>query len=56
MLDVEFWQRDDRDGNTWHYRYYGPGEIIRIKSIDVQIDIANIYQGLDFQEAEIEVG
>lgn len=49
---VEIWQRDNQDTNTWHYRHYGPGEIVEIKSIDVQIDIANIYQGLDFEEAE----
>ena len=50
---IEIWQCDDRDSNTWHYRHYGPGEIVEIKSIDVQVDIANIYQGLDFEEAEI---
>jgi len=50
---VEIWQRDDRHNSTWHYRHYGPGEIVEIKSIDVQVDIANIYQGLDFEEAEI---
>ena len=49
---VEIWQRDDRDSDTWHYRHYGPGEIVEINSIDVQIDIADVYQGLDFQEAE----
>ena len=49
---VELWQRDDQDSNTWHYRHYGPGEMVEIKSIDVRIDIADIYQGLDFEEAE----
>lgn len=49
---VEIWQRDDQNSNTWHYRHYGPGEIVEIKSIDVQIEIADIYQGLDFEEAE----
>lgn len=49
---VEIWQRDDKDSNAWHYRHYGPGETVEIKSIDVQIDIADIYQGLDFEEAE----
>ena len=50
---VEIWQRDDQDSSTWYYRHYSPGEIVEIKSIDVQIDITDIYQGLDFQEAEI---
>ena len=49
---VEIWQRDDQDITAWHYRHYGPGEIVEINSIDVQIDIADIYQGLDFEEAE----
>ena len=49
---VEIWQRDNQDITAWHYRHYGPGEIIEINSIDVQIGIADIYQGLDFQGAE----
>ena len=52
---VEIWQRGDRDDQdiaVWHYRHYGPGEIVEINSIDVQIDIADVYQGLDFAEAE----
>ena len=49
---VEIWQRDDQDITAWHYRHYGPGEIVEINNIDVQIDIADIYQGLDFEEAE----
>ena len=52
---MEIWQRGDRDDQdiaAWHYRHYGPGEIVEINSIDVQIDIADVYQGLDFAEAE----
>ncbi len=49
---VEIWQRDNQDSNTWHYRHYGPGEIVEIQSIDVRIDIVDIYSGLDFEEAE----
>ena len=52
---VEIWQRgerDDQDIAAWHYRHYGPGEIVEINSIDAQIDIADVYQGLDFAEAE----
>jgi len=49
---VELWQRDDQDITAWYYRHYGPGEIVEINSIDVQIDIADIYQGLDFADAE----
>jgi len=50
---VEIWQRDDQNTAAWHYRHYGPGEIVEINSIGVQIDIANMYQGLDFAEAEL---
>jgi hypothetical protein len=53
---VEIWQRDDQDIAAWHYRHYGPGEIVELNSIGVQIDIANVYQGLDFAEAETETG
>ncbi len=55
---VEIWQRGDRgdrgdqDIAAWHYRHYGPGEVVEINSVDVQIDIADMYQGLDFAEAE----
>src|SRR5947199_8174236 len=35
---VEIWQREDQDNTAWHYRHYGPGEIVEINSIDVQID------------------
>jgi Uma2 family endonuclease len=49
---VEIWQRDDQDIATWHYRHYGPGEIVELNSINVQFDIAYVYQGLDFGEAE----
>ena len=49
---VEIWQRDDQDSDSWHYRHYGPEEMVEIKSIDVRIDIADIYQVLDFDEAE----
>jgi len=49
---VEIWQRDDQDIAAWNYRHYGPGEMVEINSIDVQIDIADMYQGLDFAEAE----
>ena len=33
---VEIWQRADQDSAVWHYRHYGPGEMVEINSIDVQ--------------------
>jgi Uma2 family endonuclease len=53
---VKIWQRGDQDVAVWDYRHYGPGEVVEIKSIDVQIDIADMYQGLDFAEDETEAG
>jgi hypothetical protein len=53
---VEIPQRDNQDITAWHYRHYGPGEIVEIKDIDMQIDIADIYQELDFEETEPEEG
>src|SRR5438067_658988 len=49
---VEIWQRDDQDITAWHYRHYGPGEIVEINTINVQIDIAGTSQGPDFADAE----
>ena len=48
MPYIEIWQRDAQDITAWRYRHVGPGEIVEINSIDVHIDIAHIYQGLDF--------
>jgi Uma2 family endonuclease len=45
---VEVWQRDEQDESLWRYRHYGPGEIVEIRSIQVQIDIDEIYRGLNF--------
>jgi hypothetical protein len=45
---IELWQRDAQDITALHYRHDGPGEIVEINRIDVHIDIADVYQGLDF--------
>lgn len=51
---VELWQRDEQEPETWRYRHYGPGEIVEIRSIGVQMDIAEFYRGLNFVEVEEE--
>lgn len=51
---VEVWQRDEQETGTWRYRHYGPGEMVEIRSIGVQIDIAELYRGLSFVEVEEE--
>jgi hypothetical protein len=45
---IELWQRGNQDITAWRYRHDGPGEIVEINSFDVHIDIADVYQGLDF--------
>ncbi len=44
---VEVWQRDATDATQWHYRHYGPGEIVVFASVDVHVEIVDLYRGLD---------
>jgi len=45
---VEIWQRDEVDSAQWHYRHYGPGEIVTFASIAINVEIDDLYRGLDF--------
>lgn len=49
---IEIWQRNEEYNEEhtarWDYRHYGPGEIVEIRSIGLQVNIADIYRGLDF--------
>jgi len=49
---VEVWQRDERDSATWHYRHYGSNEVVELHSIATSSEMADIYRGLKFDEAE----
>ena len=52
---VEVWQRNEQDPNTpkaWHYRHYGPGDTVHLVSIDLQIEVAEFYRGLVFDDEE----
>ncbi len=51
---VEVWQRDELDETRWHYRHYGPNEIVELRSIAVQIEMSAIYRGLNFAEPDEE--
>lgn len=54
---VEVWQRNEHDpsnAKAWLYRHYGPGDIVDLMSIDVQIEVAAFYRGLVFGEEEEE--
>ena len=52
---VEVWQRNEQDPNNpkaWHYRHYGPDDIVHLVSIDLHIEVAEFYRGLVFNDEE----
>lgn len=49
---VEIWRRDQQDSEVWHYRHYIPGEIVEFTSIDVHVEITEIYQDVNFMQAD----
>lgn len=49
---VEIWQRDELDTTQWRYRHYGPGETVALASINVHVEIEDLYRGLDFRLEE----
>ena len=51
---VEVWQRDERDTEVWHYRHYGPHEVVELVSINVRIAMEEIYRRLNFVETSEE--
>ncbi len=54
---VEIWQRNEQDPNNpqaWLYRHYGTGNTVHLITINLQIDIAEFYRGLVFDDAEDE--
>lgn len=51
---VEIWQRDPQNSEIWQSRLYGSGETIELASIDIQVEIEEWYQDLDFTVDEDE--
>jgi len=52
---VEVWQRNEQiptNPKAWLYRHYGPGETVDLLSIDIQIELAEFYRGLVFDDEE----
>lgn len=45
---VEIWQRDRQNGEIWNYRHYHAGDTVEFASINVHVDIEELYQDLDF--------
>jgi Uma2 family endonuclease len=55
---IEVWQRNEQDRDNpkaWLCWHYGPGEVVHLKSINVQIEIGELYRGLVFDEGEEEI-
>ncbi len=49
---VEVWQKEEQDSSRWLYRHYGPNETIGLYSIDITIEMKDIYRGLNFAEPD----
>ena len=45
---IEIWQRNEQNVEMWDCRYYGPGEMVEFASIDVCVEIEELYQDLNF--------
>jgi Uma2 family endonuclease len=52
---VEVWQRQvehPENPHAWFYHHYGPGETIELASLNIQLAMQDMYQGLNFEEVE----
>lgn len=52
---VEIWQRNEEHPeniHSWLYRHYREDETVEIRSLNIQLSMAEIYQDLDFPEEE----
>jgi Uma2 family endonuclease len=47
---VEIYRRDSEDAATWSKQEYGSGETIELQSVDIAIEMDEIYQGINFAE------
>lgn len=45
---IEIWQRDPQNVEMWQYRHYSSGEVVDFASIDVHVNIEELYRGLNF--------
>lgn len=54
---VEVWQRNvehAENPHTWLYHHYGPSEMVELSSLNIQLAMEDIYQGLNFEDVEEE--
>jgi Uma2 family endonuclease len=52
---VEVWQRDaehPENPNAWYYRHYGPGEVVELTSLNIQLAMGEIYEEMNFDIEE----
>lgn len=51
---VEVYSRAEENGTTWTHTTYGPGQSVMLDCVDVQIEMDEIYQGINFDEPLLE--
>lgn len=54
---VEVWRRNEEqpeNPKAWHHRRYNEDEVVELVSLNIQLAMEEIYQGLDFSEEEDE--
>ena len=52
---VEVWQRNmehPENPHAWFYHHYGPGEMVELPDLNIQLAIEDMYQGLNFEDVE----
>ncbi|MEO7022584.1 MAG: hypothetical protein ABI234_20715, partial [Ktedonobacteraceae bacterium] len=45
---IQIWQRDEQNVEMWKHRYYSFGATVEFASINVRVEIEELYQGLNF--------
>ena len=51
---IQIWQRDEQDPASWHYRHYGPGEVVEFASVDIHVEIEELYLDVAFPMEPVE--
>lgn len=52
---VEVWQRNmehPENPHAWLYHHYGPGEMVELPDLNIQLAMEDMYQGLNFEDVE----
>lgn len=51
---VFIYRRNEEDEMLWHHAYYGSGSTVEFRSVDVHVEMDEIYKGIDFDEPLVE--